>query len=138
MAWSSARVDDVSCVILPVDPQWYIGSPNDQVQRRLRQVNVVRGELHRRSRQMEPVLGPALVTNGPQRNPPPMAANRADHPRRNPLPNRISCLPLPRTLARPRGQTAFDADKGRFFEFHAFLDHASQPILNVGSTVQLR
>lgn len=37
--------------------------PNAPVQLRLRQVNVVRGEPDRRSRQLEPVLGPALVTN---------------------------------------------------------------------------
>lgn len=33
--------------------------PNDQGQLRLRQVNVVRGEPDRRSRQLEPVLGTA-------------------------------------------------------------------------------
>ncbi len=39
-----------------------MGRPNGQVQLRLRQVNVVRGELHRRSRQLDAMLGPALVT----------------------------------------------------------------------------
>ncbi len=38
----------------------------------------------------------------------------------------------------PRRKAAFDADKGRFFQFDAFLDHPPQPLLHAGGAMQLR
>jgi len=38
----------------------------------------------------------------------------------------------------PRRKAAFDADKGRFFQFDAFLDHAPRLLLNARGAMQLR
>jgi len=64
-----------------------LGQPNGQVQLRLRPHNPQSRELHRRSRQLDAMLGPALLTSPAQGNPLPMTANRADHGRRGQPPN---------------------------------------------------
>lgn len=48
------------------------------------------------------------------------------------LPSRVS------GSGSPRRGAAFDADKGRFFQFDAFLDHTPQPLLHAGGAMQLR